>query len=406
MKIDLYPSAAHSWTKCQAGPRFIAENRPRIPKSKTRYSQEGDCAHHLAEENFVCGWDEVSTYEGAYDYYRNREKKSPLQSRKLSREMVKHLKGFYDYVLSLGGAIKSEIKVSLYYNKERNGYIDALVLHRDEQGSLWKLTVVDLKFGAGYSVEAKENEQAIIYSESVTQWVAETEDISDLEEVCLVIYQPRVFGEEAVRYWTISGEELSSHSSKIGDIAKKILKSESSEDLPFVPDEDNCRFCDAQPICKAYTNWMFEGSEMEAEELSKELPLTNIMSVDDLSAITRRRSLIVKWFGKVYDNLKSLTEKGEDTGFKFVQGRKGNQFFEDLEKAEGFLLEHLSESEVYKIELISPTQAKEAMIEKGLAAHIVSKLNGLTGQNPGNPTLVPLEDPRPPYKLDFSEEFE
>ena len=146
--ISLSPSAASRWLTCTASPRFIMENADKIGSTDTVWNVEGDMAHAVA--NAVLLGREIPT--------KSRDKTIPKD--KLP-EMIKHAKGFKAFV-DVPGLIDlhSELKISLWYMPNRNGYVDAASRGNDF------VRITDLKYGQGVAVNAEDNEQMAIYARS------------------------------------------------------------------------------------------------------------------------------------------------------------------------------------------------------------------------------------------------
>ena len=385
-KLGIVASAAGCWTTCTASPRFIEHLGEKAQPDSTFYANEGTLAHELAEEALMLGFDKE-----AFD----------------DIEMAAHVKGYVDFVNSLVGPNDrklTEQKVSLFYHKARNGYIDACIIHYDEDGNVYGVTIVDLKYGAGVSVDAKENQQMLIYVVSVLHQLKIPTKY--LEEIRMVIYQPRIIGEEAVRSWEITYDRLIDESIRIQRVADKIVEAKSYKELEFAPSESACRFCDAKPFCKAHAAWLLEESPIDYSEL-RELngELEDEFTVDELAAIYENDLLIRNWLKAVKEKLRELTGDGVDTGYKFVEGQKGNRTWIDEDAAEKYLARYLKKSTRRPDSLLSPAQAKKQLEIAEASTQAIEKLEALIDRADGGPTLAKLDDPRPPF-IDPKTEFD
>lgn len=104
------------------------------------------------------------------------------------------------------------------------------------------LRVADFKYGSGTYVEAEHNEQARIYALGAMLQVNRP-----VEEVEVVIVQPRFEGVKPVRSWTFKSHELLDFIADIQDAAAL----SRSEKPPLEPG-DWCKFCKAASVCPEY----------------------------------------------------------------------------------------------------------------------------------------------------------
>ena len=83
-------------------------------------------------------------------------------------------------------------------------------------------------------------------------------------------------------------------------------------------------------------------------------------------------------------------------GYKLVEGRSFRSF-EDNDKAERALLEAgLTEEDIWKVDIISPAVAEEALMSTGLKRkELPAILSPIVKSTKGAATLAPLTDKRP-----------
>lgn len=140
--MKLRPSNAKSWMTCTAQPSFLEQVADQLPPENTTFTGPGTEAHALAAK-----WLETGV-----------EPEFP------SAEMHAAVKGYVELVratMSEGDALCVEQRVNLSYPTTANGgTIDALIIGPN------RLTILDLKYGQGVSVEAEQNPQLAIYAMS------------------------------------------------------------------------------------------------------------------------------------------------------------------------------------------------------------------------------------------------
>lgn len=348
MIVDLQPSGASCWTVCQASPGFLARNAHRLPKDNgSSYSREGTLAHELASQCLLVGYD-----IGFFD----------------DRSMALHVKDYVELIQGWasvpGSTLVVEYPVPLFYSPDkRTGTRDACVVALD---CSW-IKIGDLKYGAGVSVQAIKNKQLSIYALST---------IDDLERsglyafepttmVTLMIWQPRIIGEEAKREWTITLAELREFCFEIGWIANTIDDNPHSPELVFAPSDKTCQFCDATPICEARASWLLGGLDVGADVAIREgkklfLPPPEVLSIEHLTRIVAIAPELQTWLNKCAAYGAAMLHDGISfPGFKLVKGR-ANRKWADESVAREYLEATMGKELIYTSpELRSPAQIEE-----------------------------------------------
>ena len=198
----LPPSGAKRWRRCTASPGYLLANAAKITRRDTAWSKEGTEAHEFAASALVNGY---------------------LESAIPNKDMARHVKGYVDLVesqLTGDDQLHVEVRVPLFYSPSEYGTSDAVVL-TDEA-----LFITDLKYGEGVSVEARENEQLMIYAESVIQERKLRDTLSEEFDVVLTIFQPRAREGEPVREWRTTLGELRVFGERVVADAQRIRKGE------------------------------------------------------------------------------------------------------------------------------------------------------------------------------------
>lgn len=382
--LKLRPSEAHRWTRCTASPRLIAENIDRIPVDSSVYADEGTLAHELAAEALVLGYDRAAFGD--------------------NDEMAENVLSYVSYVLGHKTGDEDlfvEQKIETYYHPGQTGYVDALVAADDG------FSVIDLKYGAGVSVAAEENEQLLVYALSA---LAKLEKAGykypAKAKIKMAIFQPRVRGEDSEREWLMTLAELKKRGEALEAAAKKIL---SGDPGVFAPSESACRWCGAKPFCGKYAELMLADVPAGRKLLQPKgmvPPSPETLDDEKIGRLLRRLPEIVKWAGSVKDHVEGRLKRGERVdGFKLVAS-KPNRKWGDQSLVEDYLLEHLEEEEVFSRSIISPAQA-ETLLKRRKVPDYLAEVEKLAVRPEGGPTLAFAEDKRPEWRpVDAGEEFE
>ena len=294
------------------------ENADKIGSTDTVWNVEGDMAHAVA--NAVLLGREIPT--------KSRDKTIPKD--KLP-EMIKHAKGFKAFVDEPGMvSLHSEMKISLWYMPNRNGYVDAAVI-----GSVRGVSVriIDLKYGQGVAVGAEDNEQMAIYARSWVEQVYPNDELFDDLVFELAIYQPRIREGDKISVWTLTWAELKEFTDNIERIAKKII---AGIDETFRPSPEACRFCPMKkpakgPPCAAYTEWTGADRAIVISDVNPNDVMTDLRKFDEktLRLIAANRNKIKTFVDDVYKAFYGEAVNGKiPEGFKLVRG-KGSRSWND-----------------------------------------------------------------------------
>ncbi len=148
---------------------------------------------------------------------------------------------YVDYVHEL--LIDPLIEVELGYEEYvpgGKGMADAMGI----EGGV--LHVVDLKYGKGIKVFAKDNLQGKMYLLGALVTVGWAYDVDTLS---FHIVQPRLGHVDTVEYTV---QEIQVFGAQVKKILNTML---TAHKLPASPGEDQCRWCSAGAVCKARADW-------------------------------------------------------------------------------------------------------------------------------------------------------
>ena len=367
LHAKLSPSGAHRWMRCPASPALEAP----YPNDSSPYAAEGTLAHLLASEELdgtkpaAERIGEKHTIDG-FDFV-------------VDKVMVAHVEDYVKLVREYaeGGILRVEELLlidQLTGETDAIGTSDAVIIHAAEK----RLTVIDLKYGMGVKVMAKDNEQAMMYALGALECY---EPLADFTDVCMVIHQPRL--NSVSEHW-IRVDDLLAFAKKVRSGAEATRNDKAEP----VPGEKQCKFCKAKSSCPALQAIVDETTD-------------EIATADDfadlgdnaLSIAMGRVDLIEQWCKSIRAEVERRLTKGLDvTGYKLVEGRKGNRAWSDAKDAQDRLSAVLKRDEMYEEKFISPATA-EKLLKKDPEG--LKLLDELTHRPEGKLSVAPAADKRP-----------
>ncbi len=345
-----------------------------IPDQMSIFADEGHDAHALAEIR-------LSERLG----FKTKEKVEDLTW--YGQEMEDYIADYVYYVMEHVEAAKAKCPDATVlveqrvaapkYDESLFGSTDVAIIADSE------LTIIDLKYGRGVAVSAKENTQEMCYGLCAMKTFG---SLYDIERIKLCIFQPRIGN---VSEWELTVEELYKWADGVLKPGIEKIRSGSEE---FNPSR-HCIFCKAKPICKALRDknlelakhefrpaFLMDDSEIE-EVLDKADDFTNwINSVKEFALEDAIR-------GKRYDH------------YKLVEGRSNRKYSDD-----DAVIAKVKEAgySPFEEKLLSVT-AMQSRLGKSKFEEI---LGGLIVKPKGKLTLVSRDDKRPevnPAQADFNE---
>lgn len=313
---------------------------------------------------------------------------------------------------------------------------------------------IDLKWGMGVQVFAKDNEQQEMYTDAGLQ---EFDFLGEVEEIHLHILQPRLqhFDEHVM-----SRGELDARIELIRQASERIAFTPGDE-LPATPGEKQCKFCKRAATCEERTYHTLElitadfvdldGGFVkvgmpQAEKLlaqsfgvkpaaitwheqndtygvesphftvkkpsirpSLEAATEAVATADDERLATLMDAAdMIEGFAKAVRaevERRLLAGKFTDARYKLVEGRQGARSWIDEEQAEAALKAmRLKSDEMYDRRVISPTSAEKLLGEANKRKW--AKLQRLITRSDGKPSVAPASDKRPALRMAIAEGFE
>ena len=389
----LAPSAAKRWTTCTASPSYLEANAHKIPEEQTSaYAEEGTLAHDLASD--------ILTKKITLEDIPDPEMKQAVGAYVRLAESLKQE----------GDTIFIEEKVPLFYAPEDSGTVDFALVNND------RVYVLDLKYGAGIMVDAKENPQLAIYALSLIQELEMVYDFHDGTLVTMTIFQPRTIEGMPTKIWAISLKDLKAW---VGFITtSSVYIKNHTEERPlvvFAPSADACQWCSAKGFCKARSDhqagtFSKEGIDAVKDFLDLEdppaIPTDGTLTDNQIALVVTAGGDLIKWVNSVQaDALERIQGGVAIEGLKLIAGRPGNRAWVSEEEAEKLLKPKLGAAEVFTKKLISISQAEKKLKGEKLSTRFQNRLKELATRGEGKPKLAPASDPSPDISIRAENEF-
>lgn len=262
----LSPSAAHRWLVCTPSARLERG----MDDQPSEYAEEGTKAHALAE--------------------------AVLTGKECDYEADVHM--YVDYVENLKGRRYVEQKVDLSsWVPGGFGTADCIVI----DGST--LQIIDLKYGKGVKVSAKENPQLRLYALGAIHTLNLYDQITD---VTTTIVQPRL---EAISSERIAYNDLLEWGQTV-----RLKASLAYEGKGEQVAGGHCRFCKFLPQCQKYAEYAKTAIRMDLQPVH----LLDYEVVD----IIKKAPDVRKWLDAVEDYYTMQLQKGMVIdGLTLVKGR-------------------------------------------------------------------------------------
>ena len=179
----LSASRSKRWLACTPSARLEATlPEQKKPKNACDFSAEGTTAHSLAEIKLLHHFGQIGSEEF------NREYEIIKLTQYYNDEFEAHVDNYVLYVRSQVG----DGDVPMFEQKtdfsdwipEGFGTADVVILSKH------KIRVIDLKFGAGIPVDAKDNPQLRLYA--LGAWSKFKDEYPEIKEIEYTIHQPRL----------------------------------------------------------------------------------------------------------------------------------------------------------------------------------------------------------------------
>ncbi|ECQ0707887.1 DUF2800 domain-containing protein [Listeria monocytogenes] len=385
----LSASGSSRWLNCT--PSIALEAKFPEQKNGGVFAQEGTLAHSFAELLLQKFNGDVAKAE--YARKLNRLKKNSLYD----ASMIDHVEVYTTIVIEkfqeAHAADKNavlSIEQQLDYSEYARGGFgtgDAVIVGNGV------VEIIDLKYGKGVPVSAKENSQLMLYG--LGAYNAFELDY-DLHTVRMTIVQPRL---DDVTEFEMEVSDLLDWAENVVKPAALLADAGKGELNPG----PWCKFCRARSICKAR-------AEANLALTSYDFKDPRLLQPHEIAKVLGQVAELKSWVEDVKSfALKEAESRGiEFPGWKLVEGRS-NRRYADAEMVQAMLeLEGYSEEELLSKKLISLTDMEKLIGKKQVSAI----LGDLIEKPAGKPTLVVETDKRQAVKLksdatdDFAEDLE
>lgn len=363
----LSPSGSHRWIHCTPSAR-LEEN---LPESTSSAAEEGTVAHELAEYA-------LSMYlKGEYLPLLGElpTPKHIAENKYYSSEMDKYVTDYICYVCDLyetqeGAEMHIERKFDLTsYVPECFGSCDCDIVGEKV------LNIIDLKYGKGVQVDAKDNSQLMMYALGVLRSLSPKRQ-AEIETVRMHIAQVRLGNysvfEMAARDLTHWGIHV------LRPTAEKAWAGQGETKVG-----SHCKFCKFKAQCRAQKEALVNEFETHGE--------TKALTLDEIGDILSKSDMFTDWLASVKTFAMQAATRGEKVkGWKLVEGRSV-RVITDTEKAiERLKAIGFSTEDVTNRKLKGIGDLERLVGRKPLAA----TLDGLIVKPQGLPTLAPESDKR------------
>ena len=354
----LSASSASRWLACP--PSAVAAEG--YTNEGTEFTREGTLAHEVAEV-YARGGHITPEANNASD---------------ITLEMIECAMAYADYIQEQikhdGAIVLLEQRVDFSpWVPEGFGTCDCIIL----QGET--MTVIDYKYGVGVPVSAEANPQMKLYALGALNDFGLAYDVTHIE---MHIYQPRI---NNISDCALMVEDLLEWAEQsVKPIAQKAVKGEGDYNAG-----EWCKFCPHAGRCRQLTKVCTE--YVETHSLRVAVP---VLAPHEVAEVLAMEPLVALWLKRVKAQaLTTLLDGGEVPGWKVVEGKLGNRKWTDeLQVAEKLLTSGYAKEDFTETKLLSPAAMDKALGKKKVA----ELLDSMIDRSPGAPTVVPLNDKRPP----------
>jgi RecB family exonuclease len=349
----------------------------------TPYAAEGTAAHTVAEmvASYRAGLITEAMLEAGLAAWRGQYANAPWLGEQdiheTEAEMIAHAQVYADVIeRERARQHHTEMHLELKVFPEVPsvwGTGDCVIIGADE------VAIIDYKYGTGVRVDAPDNEQLMLYALGAV----EADVIGLAKLVRIIIVQPRL---DHVSVWEIDLERLLKWRAEVAIPAAELAM---TDDAPFGPSEEACRFCPVRGQCKAQMQWVADRDFGQDADL---------MDGDDYADAIAMLPAIRAWCTVVEEKaLEHVYSKGESIpGWKAVlSGQK--RIIPDPDAAVTKLVEAGYPRD--KVERTTTTIQTLGELDKvvkvGRKKVLAEVLGELLKMSEGRPSLVPEGDPRP-----------
>ena len=381
----LSASGASRWLNCTPSAR-LEDAEPK--KESSVYAAEGTLAHEFGEVELLHRLGRIPGSE--YTRRTSDLREHELYYEGMEDEVDKYVEFCLEEIqeaqrTTSDAVISIEERVDLtQWIPEAFGTNDFLTIADGE------LSVVDLKFGKGVKVEAKQNAQLMLYG--LGSLYAHSLEY-DIQSVRLNIVQPRL---DHISSWTIPATDLM----EWGENFVRKQAAQAFEGKGEMKAGSWCQFCKVKAKCPALSETCLSTARIDFAEEAEQSPA--LLSDSDVLDIYSHARMIYNWIEAVENYVLEKALEGKDwPGYKLVEGRSIRRWADEEEAKKALSAAGYKADDYLTVKLAGIGQV-EKLVGK-------TKINGLLGQwihkPEGKPTLVEASDKRPPLKLSAADDF-
>jgi hypothetical protein len=360
----LSASASKRWLTCTPSARLEA-SLPEVKKSPTSfdYSLEGTMAHTLAEVKLRHHYDQVS-----YDEYR-RECEIIKATPYYNEEFENYVDNYVLYVRSqIGDGDQPLFEQRVDYSDwapDGFGTADVVILSKH------RVRVIDLKFGKGIPVDAKDNTQLRLYA--LGAWSKFKEEYPDINEVEYTIVQPRL---DSI---TTDGTSLNKLLEWANYFVKPKAKKAWAGAGEFVPG-DHCQFCRAKHTCRARGDFVNEVAALEFRPAA-------LYTDEELELFFSRSGNLKAWVNDLeqYFTERAIKENKIPRGYKLAAGKTHRKISDENLAVAVLTDKGFAEEDIFEPRSLKSVAKLEKLSQKG---HVASLLGGLIVRPEGSMKLI------------------
>ena len=382
LHATLSPSSAERWISCPASVR-LAEQVEKADDHGSVYAREGTAAHGLAElmaRHTILQPDttpaqinkDVKTWRWQF----------PEVTDEVHAEMTDHAQAYVRYLIERM-AEHADMQL-LLEQRVPTGVPDSWGTSDAVLVSPTFLEIVDFKYGLGVKVDAAGNPQLRLYGVGALEAFGDL--LGDVETVRCTVFQPRL--------GHVDSEELPATELRAwrDDVVIPRAKLALSDDAPFGPSVDACRWCPVSGQCRAQLKWATERDFGEPE----------LLSADELADALERAPFIKSWVGMLEDYcLNRVYSEGRPIpGYKVVMSG-GKRSVTDHEGTIAALTELGYDEDAISVRKAKGVGDLEKLVGKPSFKELLED-PGFVQKGNGSPSLVPLTDKRDPISPEAS----
>lgn len=372
----LSPSDAERWMSCPAAIR--AEEESGLVEAESSYAREGTAAHALGEIKASLHFGKITKQQSiARRAAWAKEFEEYAEDPETMIEMEEHTDAYVALIqermdMFPGSVLFLEIRVFPGI-PECWGTSDTIIV------SPVHVEVIDFKYGAGVAVEAHGNPQLRIYAVGALEEYGDL--LGDTELVRITVHQPRMDH--------ILTEEMTPEALYKWRDEEVIPRAELalSDDAPFGPSDEACRWCPLSGRCRAQLEAVF-ATDFEQKP--------DTLSPEEIAEVLGKRKMVADWLNAFEVTALSMmySEGTPVPGYKVVLSGGQRSVKDPVKAIEVLLHEGFDHAEV-----TNPAKPKGiGDLEKLLGKERFKELlevPGIVKKSDGKPAIAPESDSRP-----------